>query len=316
MDLEETRAFLAVLDHGSFKAAAEFIRQPRATLRRRVEALEARVGVPLLERSRSGVVPTPAGLLLGRQARVMVRESNCLLVALRELGDEPTDELRIGVPCGLSSRGLALVLGLFQAQFPHLRVHLQVSDEPIEQLAEQVDLALSFRHEQPPGSWQVHTLGRVHEGLRASRSYLRRYGVPQTIEDLARHKLLGWQAPGRDGECWPSYGGGSFAIEPVMTTNDQDLLRRFASLGFGIALLCNSDLHDDDDDGDDDEALLPVLEGFVGRTRELRMHVPEILGETAKIRAIVEHLERFVKQAYGRGEVSALDFEPIRVHAM
>ena len=101
MDLEETRAFLAVLDHGSFKAAAERVRQPRATLRRRVEALEARAGVSLFERSRSGVCPTPAGNLFARQARVMLRETNTLLAALREIGDEPTGELRVGVPVGL-----------------------------------------------------------------------------------------------------------------------------------------------------------------------------------------------------------------------
>jgi DNA-binding transcriptional LysR family regulator len=151
MDLEETRAFLAVLDHGSFKAAADIVKQPRATLRRRVEALEARAGVSLLARSHSGVVPTAAGELLARQARILLRETHALLEALRELGDEPAGELRIGVPLGMPTKGLALLFGLCQAEFPRLRLHVRVSDDPIADLLEHVDIALHLGQGIPAG---------------------------------------------------------------------------------------------------------------------------------------------------------------------
>jgi DNA-binding transcriptional LysR family regulator len=289
MDLEETRAFLAVLDHGSFKAAADIVKQPRATLRRRVESLEARAGVSLLARSHSGVVPTAAGELLARQARMLLRETHALLDALRDLGDEPAGALRVGVPLGLPTQALALLFGLCQAEFPRLRLQVRVSDDPIAELLEHVDIALHLGHGLPAGRWCTHTLLRTETGLRASRSYLRRHGMPRSVAELEHHKLLGWYASGEDPGRWPLREGGTFAVEAAMTCADQHALRRLAHLGLGIALLPDADAPEFDSD---DDALMPVLDDVVGCTRELRVVVPEVLAETGRMRAILDQLAR------------------------
>ena len=293
MDLEETRAFLAVIDNGSFKAAAEAVRQPRATLRRRVEALEARAGVVLLERSRSGVVPTPAGNLLASQGRVMLRETNALLSALRELGDEPSGEVRVGAPAGLPPRALALLSARFKAHLPKVRLHLRILDESLGERIENVDIALHFGRDQPPGRWHTRALLTMHEGLRASRTYLQCRGVPHTIAELADHDLLAWTSPGRDHRRWPTFEGGTFAIDPMLTTTDCDVLSDFADLGLGIALLPTSELPGLDPRGDE---LIPVLDDVVGRSYELTAVVPEALAQTPKIATILDHLEQIMKE--------------------
>ncbi len=289
MDLEETRAFLAVLDHGSFKSAADIVKQPRATLRRRVEALEARAGVSLLARSHSGVVPTAAGELLARQARMLLRESNALLDALRELGDEPAGDLRLGVPLGLPTRGLAKLVGICQAEFPRLRLQVRVCDDPIASLLDTVDLALHVGHALPTGRWRTHTLMRSNTALRASRSYLRRHGMPRSVAELEHHKLLSWHRPSEDPKRWPLRDGGTVCVEPTLTSAEPDVLRRLAHLGLGIALLPDADEPAFDTD---DEALLPVLEGVVGCSCELSIVVPEVLAETARMRAILDQVAR------------------------
>src|SRR5688572_2734885 len=101
MDLEEFRAFLAVVETGSFLAAATQLNTPRATLRRRVEALEARAGVLLLERSARGVVVTAAGAVLADRGRVVLQEASALVASVREIGREPVGVLRALVPVGL-----------------------------------------------------------------------------------------------------------------------------------------------------------------------------------------------------------------------
>ena len=73
MDLEELRSFLAVVETGSFLAAATNLGVARATLRRRVDALEARAGVPLLERTARGVTVTEAGSVLMARGRQVVK---------------------------------------------------------------------------------------------------------------------------------------------------------------------------------------------------------------------------------------------------
>ena len=93
MDLEEFRAFIAVVETGSFLAAATNLNLARATLRRRVDALEARAGVPLLERSARGVVVTEAGSLLASRGRHVLQEASALIASVREIGREPVGVL-------------------------------------------------------------------------------------------------------------------------------------------------------------------------------------------------------------------------------
>ncbi len=93
MDLEELRAFLAVIETGSFLGAERSLNMPRATVRRRVDALEARAGVPLLNKSREGIVATEAGAVLVTRGRLMIQEATALVASIREIGQEPSGVL-------------------------------------------------------------------------------------------------------------------------------------------------------------------------------------------------------------------------------
>jgi DNA-binding transcriptional LysR family regulator len=292
MDLEETRAFLAVIDHGSFKAAAEKLNQPRATLRRRVESLEVRAGVPLLERSRNGVEATAAGAVLARHGRTLLRETEALLRSLRGVGDDVLrGSLRVGIPASLPADAIALVFGLFRAKFPQLCLDLRVSADPVAELLEDVEIALHLGAERSNPRYLSRPLTYLREGLYASASYLERCGAPQTLEQLDAHVLLGSRS-GAEAERWPLLAGGSIAVTPAMRAEDTQLLRRFVELGFGIALLPELELGERELD---DEALVPVLEHQLGRRLLLSAVVPEVLAESPKLRAILAHLERFFR---------------------
>lgn len=295
MDLEETRAFLAVIEHGSFKAAAEKLNQPRATLRRRVESLEVRAGVPLLERSRNGVEVTAAGAILARHGRTLLRESEALLRMLRCAGSEVLEgSLRVAIPSGLPADAVALVFGLFRNKFPQLCLDLRVCADPVAELLDDVELALHLGVEQPDPRWSTRPLARLREGLLASPSYLDRYGTPKSLDDLREHVLLAERAGpdrGLDRNRWPLLGGGSIAIEPAMLAEDAQLLHRFVEYGFGLALLPTLELGGPE--LDDDQALTPVLEQQVGRKLVLSAVMPEVLAESPKLRAILAHLERY-----------------------
>src|SRR5262245_55449269 len=100
MDLEELRAFLHVVETGSFLAAADSLRVSRTTLRRRVGSLEARAGVSLVESTAHGVVLTEAGHMLAQRGRVMAQEASALLASIREVGQQPSGVLRVVLPVG------------------------------------------------------------------------------------------------------------------------------------------------------------------------------------------------------------------------
>ena len=100
MDLEELRLFLAVAQHGAFNAAADSLGVPRSTLRRRVDALEARARTPLLNRTAQGIALTEAGKVLAERGRTMLEGASALLDSISEVGVEPVGILRVVMPVG------------------------------------------------------------------------------------------------------------------------------------------------------------------------------------------------------------------------
>lgn len=151
MDLQELSAFLKVVDTGSFLAAADSLGMSRTTLRRRVEALETRAGVPLFESTRQGVVLTEAGQELASRGRIMMQEASALLASIREVGQEPSGVLRVVMPVGLPPHLLTPLFAVLRASFPRLRVHSRFSNEPLGESLVDVDVVIHFGEDTPRG---------------------------------------------------------------------------------------------------------------------------------------------------------------------
>jgi DNA-binding transcriptional LysR family regulator len=291
MDLEQLRAFLAVVETGSFLTAAKALKVSRATLRRRIDELEVRAGIRLLERTPLGAVVTEPGRVLATRGRLLVQEAGALLNSVREIGSAPAGLLRIMLPAGLPPHVLTPLFGMVREQYPKLTFHIRFSDDPTGGLLDDVDLALHFGAESPQGPWITHELLRVRVWPIASTEYLSRRGTPRSLGELASHDLLTWEAPGEDGQSWPLLGGGSFPVKPLLLATDIHLLRQYAAAGYGIALVPDAMLPDP---GLPEGALIPVLSDVVGREIPLRMVVPAALAELPKIKALLDLVQPFV----------------------
>jgi DNA-binding transcriptional LysR family regulator len=299
MDLEELRAFLSVVETGSFLAAERSLNVPRATLRRRVDSLEARAGVPLLHRNRLGVGPTEAGAVLAARGRLMVLEATALVSSIRELGVEPSGALRVLLPVGLPPQALVTLYAALREAHPRITVEARFSDDPVAGLLDGIDLAVHFGERSPPGPWVSYELVRVREWLVASTEYLARRGTPSTLDDLARHDLLSWAAPSEDPRAWPLLAGGRFVVDPVLIATSVHFLRQCMLAGHGIALLPDGLLPDP---GVPSGAVVPLLEGIIGRERAVRLVAPSVLTDLPKIKAVLKHVRAYVE---AREETSA-----------
>ena len=85
-DLDELRAFLAVVEQGSVKAAADALGVPRSTLRRRIDTLEQRVGASLLWADPRGTRLSPKGRLMVEEAEALLSSHASLLERARRAG--------------------------------------------------------------------------------------------------------------------------------------------------------------------------------------------------------------------------------------
>lgn len=286
MDLEALRALVTVVELGSFVGAARRLGVARPTLRRRLEALEAEVGVPLLVRTRAGSHPTEAGALFAARGRDLLRDGTALIAAAREAGDGPSGELRLVMPVGIAPPIVAALMVAMRQRYPRLALRLTTAADPVAALEGGVDAAVSFGERRPGGRWVSMEIGSVPQRIVASGDYLARAGIPQTCEELTDHELLSWSAPGDDPTQWARIDGPRLRVEPALVSPDIHLLRQVAGAGLGLAFVPDGGVPEPG------PPLVPVLDGVVGTTWSLRVVVPMAMEGLPRIRALLGEMRR------------------------
>jgi len=285
MDIDQIKALISVIEHGSLQAAAVATRQSRTTLRRRLQALEDLVGLPLLIHGSEGTQPTPEGLALAERGRALVEEAAQLLAAVRTLQVEPEGEVRVLFPSGLHPDLLALAYAFARARIPRVVFRFAVVDDPLELLRDEVDLVLHFGPTPARGAWISTLVLEAPERLVASPEYLAAMGRPSSLEELGAHPLLCWQAPGEDPARLPLLDGGARPITPAVVAADVHTLRLFAAQGLGIAFVPDPSVHEVPGARGGLERVLPDQ---VGRSCALRAMVPEAQARLPRGRALLD----------------------------
>ncbi|MEM9493272.1 MAG: LysR family transcriptional regulator, partial [Myxococcota bacterium] len=293
MNLDELRCFLAVVEAGSMLGASTQLGVPRGTVRRRVDELEARVGMPLLERSARGVAITEAGAIVARHGRELIEEGAALLTAVRELRREPGGRLRVYGPAGMPPSMQVAFREFLHAAAPTIRLSFQIGEEPLDGLLKDGDLAIQFGDSQRPGPWVITPLALVSVHILASPKYLQRAGRPQTIADLAQHRLASWTVPGHPEDHWPLRAGGHVEVAPVLMSNDIHMLRQQARAGIGLVLLPEPHL---DLLGLPVDELVPILGDVVGCDIAVSLCLPEATAGSARVMRFVELTRGFLQR--------------------
>lgn len=297
VDLEELRAFIAVADTGSLLAAAGSLRLSRTTLRRRVEALEARVGTALFVRTRRGLSPTGAGELLLARGRDMVTEATALLDAAGGITDDVAGVVRLAIPVGMPPHGMGPWFASLRRAHPRLSIDLRIVDDATDLSVDEVDVALHWDSPPARGRWTTRDIARIREWLFAAPVYLRRHGTPRSTEDLSAHSLLVWIPPRADANVLPLRGGGVVRVQPAFASTDVHLLRQCAIHGMGIAFLPDAGIPDP---GVGRQGLVSVLPNVVRGARHLRCSVPRVLAGVPRVRAVARHAELLSKASVDR----------------
>jgi DNA-binding transcriptional LysR family regulator len=288
VSLEELRAFLQVVDEGSFLSAATALGISRTTLRRQVDALEARIGLRLIERNSKGVVLTDAGTKLALGGRAMEDEFGALLDAIRETERRPSGEVRLHLPTGLPPAALASVYGLVHASWPHVRLRVAFSDAPQLAKLAAVDMVVWFGDLAPSGAWETRTILQTRQRLFADRSYLDARGTPTTLAELGGHDVLAWIAPGETSPQLVTTRGTTMPLAGSIELMNVHVIHECAQLGLGIAWAPDGGLPATPGRA----PLVPLLEHLAGRDVPLSMGVRRAIAQTPKMRVFLENFDR------------------------
>lgn len=160
MDITLAKTFLAIVETGSFKDAAERLHVTQSTVSLRVRTLENALGRVLFERSKSGTKLTPAGSQFQRHATAMMRVWHHARLDVA-LADKHTDHLAVGGQTSLWLGFLLPWIAALRRDQPHIAVTATMGASAIlmERLIEgTLDLAIVYRAQARPGLFIEHIL--------------------------------------------------------------------------------------------------------------------------------------------------------------
>lgn len=187
---DDQRIFLAVLEEGSLSAAARRLGLSHPTVRSRIEGLEAALGAVLFTRSVSGLTPTDIALELRDPARSMAMAAELFVRRASTAGQEVAGTVRISVPEFMGFEVVPPMLTGLRAEYPGLKVELSLSNLPADILGREVDVAV--RTVAPKQAALVaRKVAAIPLGFFAARAYAEQRGLPDNLQTLAGHDLIG-----------------------------------------------------------------------------------------------------------------------------
>lgn len=235
--LVSMQAFTRVVDVGSFARAAESLDLPKATLTRLIQNLETHLGVKLLHRTTRRISVTTDGAAYYERCVRILADVEEAEQSLTRHNNSPRGTLCVDTTAGLARMVLIPHLHDFYNAYPELKLELTINGKPIDLLQEGVDVVL--RVGALDEAMVARRLGQVRLAFYASPIYLRRFGTPADLTELAQHKAINYLS-NRHGREMPwilSRGGDSSEIllPSAISTNDADVYIGCALEGLGIA---------------------------------------------------------------------------------
>ncbi len=244
------QTFLDVAKSESLSVVAREEGVTPAMVGRRIDQLEADLGVKLFKRSTRKITLTPEGVSFHDDVRNILNELRAAEESLSVGARSASGRLIVSAPTAFGRKHIAPHLPAFIAAHPNLSVTLHLSERIVDLKNERVDLAIRIADLKNADLIAVR-LARNHRVVVASPAYIKRAGKPQDLHDLIRHNCLVTATEEGLADSWtfrPEGGEGKEANEAKgragnvgvkvaghLQCNDGEVLTRWALDGQGLA---------------------------------------------------------------------------------
>lgn len=236
--LTSDRMFVAVMETGSFTAAAARLGTSSGQASKLVSRLEETLGTRLLSRTTRAVTPTEAGQAYFDRLRPLIEEFDSLDAAMRDATEAPRGRLRLTAPVTFGGLQLTRVLTDYALRWPEVALEVSFSDRVANLVEEGFDLAV--RVGRPEDSSMIaRRLCEVRLLTVATPDWLARHGTPDTPEDLTTLPCI-LDTNFRDPSRWPYRLHGRPVTIPVqgrLRFSNASACLAAAEAGLGLACL-------------------------------------------------------------------------------
>lgn len=286
-DLNDALIFAKVVERGSFISAAKQLRLGKTTVSRKVQDLERRLGARLLNRTTRNLSLTEAGAVFYDYCNRIVRDLGEAESAVHQLEESPRGWLRITAPFTMCTEFTSTLVRDFRKLHPAVRIELVLSNERLDLVANQIDVALRVGP-LPDSSMVARPLARFRSFVYASEEYLARHGEPREPAELAFHPALAKSTDQRGQRyLWQLHKGSrqeEVEIDPIAIANDPFVLRGLLVEGQGLMLASEivACL------GPEEKQLKRILDGWEGPEVELNAVFPGGRLISPKVRTFID----------------------------
>lgn len=247
-DLSELDAFAAVARHRSFRKAADERGVSASALSHAMRALEARLGVRLLNRTTRSVTPTEAGHQLLATLAPTLQQVADALAQLTSLQDVPAGKLRLNVARPAARAVFAKVLGPFVARYPRIQLDLVTDDGLADIVSGGFDAGVRFG-ESLAGDMIAVPVGAPQSFVTvAAPTYLAAKEIVQAPRDLLDHACIARRFPSGKLYAWEYQAEGQpirLSVTGPLILEDDALMIQAAKDGAGIAYVYEELARDD-----------------------------------------------------------------------
>ena len=293
MDWDKLRVFHAVAEAGSFTHAGESLNLSQSAVSRQISALEESLSVPLFHRHARGLILTEQGELLFRTAREVFAKLSMAEGLISDSKDRPRGPLKITTTVAFGSFWLTPRLKEFTDLYPEIEVSLVVDVVELDLSMREADVAIRMTPPRQPDLIQRHLVS-IQAHIYAAPDYIKKHGMPQTADDLDRHRVICYGEDAR-----PPVPNANWLLDagikpgrdrkPILTVNNFYANLRAVLSGLGLASL-------PDFMASEYPALVRVLPELSGPPNDAFFVYPEELRSSKRISVFRDFLLRKVQE--------------------
>ncbi|MBU2888501.1 LysR family transcriptional regulator [Celeribacter halophilus] len=189
MDWDKLRIFHAVADAGSLTHAGDTLHLSQSAVSRQIRALEESLSTTLFHRHARGLILTEQGELLFEATRAMAKRLDAAAARIRDSEEEVYGELRVTSATGFGTLWLAPRLSKLYDKYPELKIDLMLEERVLDLPMREADVAI--RMKEPSQADLIRKrLMNIRMRLFATKEYLDKHGMPESVDDLSSHRLI------------------------------------------------------------------------------------------------------------------------------
>ncbi|MCV2884442.1 LysR family transcriptional regulator [Aestuariibacter sp. AA17] len=230
--------FQMIASNPSLAETARTLNVTPPTVTQRLQTLEQKLQLKLVERHARRISLTEEGALLAQKGKLILTDLADLIDDLDRQKKDISGCLRVLSPFSFGQQYIAPLLAEFQSLYPNLTIELELSDIPNWSVGKSWDVII-YIGELRDSSLTLHHIAPNGRFLCASPSYLEKHGFPSHPDDLRDHQCIALRENAEDVTMWRFSNSrtneqSAIRITPKLASNDSRVAKQWALQGLGI----------------------------------------------------------------------------------